>query len=143
MSSGKGSSSMSADNREKLRLSLANLERGMARLGEALEEPETNPLAVDGTIQRFEFVLELFWKTLRRALLEEGIETATPREALTAANTAGWLGDGTLWLGMLKDRNETSHLYDDERARKVYARIKTYHPEMRHALTVLQSRYPA
>lgn len=50
----------------------SNLARGLDRLGEALDVPEGHPLAVDGTIQRFEFTFELFWKLLRRLLLREG-----------------------------------------------------------------------
>lgn len=132
---------MSANNKEKLLISLDNLGRGMERLEEALQEPETNSLAVDGTIQRFEFVLELFWKTFRRALLEEGVDTGTPREALTAAYRAGWIDDGDLWLTMLKDRNETSLIYNDEVARAIYHRIRGYHPAFHQARRLLEDRY--
>ena len=44
---------------DTLGLSIANLGRALDRLEEALAEPMTNTLAVDGTIQRFEFGLEL------------------------------------------------------------------------------------
>lgn len=43
--------------------SLHNLGSAIERLQEALQEPLTNNLALDGTIQRFEFVFELFWKS--------------------------------------------------------------------------------
>jgi hypothetical protein len=52
--------------------SLRNLGRALERLREALQEPEANSL-VDGTSQWFEFVIELYWKTLRRLLAAEGI----------------------------------------------------------------------
>ena len=48
--------------------------------------------------------------------LAEGIEAATPRETLRHAFRAGWLTDEAAWLQMLRDRNETSHLYDEETA---------------------------
>ena len=38
---------------------LLALGRALDRLGEALDQPEDNPLAIDGTIQRFEFAIEL------------------------------------------------------------------------------------
>jgi len=38
----------------KIAQSLANLGAGLDRLAEALQEPETTSLVVDGTIQRFE-----------------------------------------------------------------------------------------
>ena len=54
---------------EELGLSQPGLSRALARLEDALAVPESAPLAIDGTIQRFEFVFELCWKTMK-ALLE-------------------------------------------------------------------------
>ena len=72
-------------NDPKTRQSLENLASALRRLSEALQEPEENSLIVDGTIQRFEFVIELFWKTFMRLLVYEGIQVTTPREALSSA----------------------------------------------------------
>jgi nucleotidyltransferase substrate binding protein (TIGR01987 family) len=122
--------------------SLRSLGSALERLREALAEPETSSLAVDGTIQRFEFVIELFWKSLKRALEEEGIETRTPRESLQRAYQAGWLGDETAWLQMLRDRNETSHIYDEGAARRIYGHIRQYFPEMERTFAFLRRRFP-
>jgi len=128
--------------REKLRNSLENLGRAVARLEEAVKQPDDNPLLVDGTIQRFEFAWEVVWKTLKRALLEEGIETRTPREALEGAYQAGWLRDEVVWLAMMKDRNDTSHAYDEAMARKICERIRErYFPELRRCHSFLQERF--
>jgi len=119
---------------------LANLERALTRLEEALAVPQDAPLAVDGTIQRFEFAIELTWKSLKRVLADEGIETATPREAITEAFRARWIDDEALWLSMLRDRNATSHIYDEETARQIYARIGDYAPVLRAACQTLMRR---
>lgn len=115
----------------KVEISLRNLSRALDRLGEALDVPEDSPLAIDGTIQRFEFALELFWKTLKRLLAEEGIEVTTPRETLRKAFQVGWLSDEAAWLQMLQDRNTTSHIYDEETARRIYGHIRANYPEMK------------
>ncbi len=112
----------------------------MDRLAEALAEPVENPLAVDGTIQKFEFVIELFWKTLKHLLSDEGIETGTPREALQHAYMAGWLAHETPWLQMLRDRNETSHAYDETTARRIYHHVRANYAEMAHTLATLEAR---
>src|SRR5690606_16300957 len=125
----------------KLRQSMASLGRALGRLDEALREPDTNPLAIDGTIQRFEFAIELLWKTLKRVLEHEGIQTRTPREALREAYQAGWLDDEVSWLQMLRDRNETSHIYDEVMARKIYERIREYAPKMRSVYELLVQKY--
>lgn len=119
---------------------LDTLGRALDRLREALAEPEGNPLAVDGTIQRFEFAIELSWKALRRLLLREGVATTTPREALQEAYRAGWLTDETAWLQMLRDRNETSHTYDEQTARRIYANVRRAFPEMERTYRSLRQR---
>jgi len=121
---------------------LATLGRALDRLREALAEPEDNPLAIDGTIQRFEFAIELFWKALRRLLIREGVTTTTPREALQAAFQAGWLADEGAWLQMLRDRNETSHTYNQVTARRIYASVRSTFPEMERAYGLLRTRLP-
>jgi len=125
----------------KIAQSLANLGAGLDRLSEALREPETSALAVDGTIQRFEFVIELYWKTLKRILAAEHIQVATPREALQQAYRAHWLNDEGLWLQMLKDRNETSHIYNEQMARQIYERIRKYYPELERTYRFLKQRF--
>jgi hypothetical protein len=76
---------------ERLETSLDNLDRALSQLERALAQPAPNDLEVDGTIQRFEFSVELFWKTLRRALLEEGRVAESPRQAIAGAWRMGWL----------------------------------------------------
>ena len=126
---------------EKPSQSLTNLGAALERLAEALQEPTENKLAIDGTIQRFEFVIELYWKTLKRLLAWEGIQTQTPREALQQAHQAGWLADETAWLQMLRDRNRTSHLYNEAMAREIYDHIKQYFPELERTYQFLQHQF--
>ena len=59
-----------------------DLARSLERLAEALRVPEEEPLAIDGTIQRFEFTFELFWKMLQRRLARDGVEANNPRVVL-------------------------------------------------------------
>lgn len=121
---------------DKAKQSLANLRKALDRLQEALNEPKANALAIDGAIQRFEFVIELYWKTLKRLLDLNGIGAGTPREALGEAFRAGWIADETAWLRMLRDRNETSHVYNAAMARRIFARIRKHN-------TVLQNTWPS
>jgi nucleotidyltransferase substrate binding protein (TIGR01987 family) len=118
------------------------LGRALERLHEALAQPEDNPLAIDGTIQRFEFAIELSWKALRRLLVREGVTTTTPREALRAAFRAGWLADEATWLQLLHDRNETSHTYNEATARRIYANVRSAFPEMERTYRLLRARLP-
>lgn len=135
----------------RLARSLDAYRRALDRLHEALAEPTAdNPLAVDGTIQRFEFVFELAWKTLKRALAYEGVGAETPREVLREAYAARWLDDEAAWLGMLHDRSLTSHVYDspprsggEEIARTIYERVRANFPTLERLHAVLRARHPS
>ncbi len=120
-----------------------NLRKSIGRLEEALKQPISNPLAIDGTIQRFEFAFELCWKTLKFYLAREGIEVSTPREVFQQAYLSKWIDHDKLWLKMLKDRNETSHVYDEREARAIYKRIKKYGPKLRRCYDFLSKKEKA
>lgn len=119
---------------------MQKLETAIQRLDEALAEDDTNPLAIDGTIQRFEFVFELMWKTLKRALEAEGMICQTARETLKTGYQIGWIGPEELWLQMLDDRNMTSHTYDQPTANQIYTHIQSYHPEIQRLARFLRAR---
>jgi len=126
----------------KVEDSLVKLEAALKRLGEALAEDNSNPLFIDGTIQRFEFVFELTWKTLKRALEVEGLVCQTPRETLKTAFQAGWINTEELWLQMLDDRNLTSHTYEEPTATQIYENIQTYYPELLTLAQLIRVKHP-
>jgi nucleotidyltransferase substrate binding protein (TIGR01987 family) len=128
---------------DELGRSLGQLERALDRLREALAQPATNPLAIDGTIQRFEFTIELFWKVMKRLLSREGVDARTPRETLRGAYAAGWLQDEIAWLDMLRARNDTSHAYDEALARRICDDVRRYFPEMAQTCQTLRERAAA
>lgn len=80
----------------------------------------------DAIIQRFEFSAELAWKTAREYLLEEGVANInTPKAVMREAYAAGLVDDGAQWSDLLSDRNRTSHTYNEQTAREIFARICT------------------
>ena len=71
-------------------------------------------LEKEGAIQRFEFALELAWKTLKDYMEEQGIiiKPVTPRNVIKSAFAAKLLDDAQVWLDMIQHRNLLSHRYD-------------------------------
>lgn len=120
--------------------SFQSLGDALDRLQEVLDMPlDEHRVVLDATIQRFEFTFELFWKTLKRFLYLEGVETKSPRETLKMAYQLKWLNDEQLWLNMLRDRNETSHVYDEDKAKEIYNKIKQYYPHLRSIYQFLKT----
>lgn len=102
-------------------------QRAVNRLGEALALSSGNPLGTDASIQRFEFCVELAWKSLRDVLLHDhGIDVASPKPALQHAYRVQLIHDEALWLGMLRDRNLSSHTYREALAQEIFARLPGY-----------------
>ncbi|KMT22921.1 nucleotidyltransferase substrate binding protein [Clostridium cylindrosporum] len=101
--------------------------RAVLRLKEAIEESSNNvesTVLKDGVIQRFEFTYELCWKSMKVFLENEGIEEAkSPRSTFREGFKYGLISDGELWIDMLKDRNLTSHVYDEELVEIIYKKI--------------------
>lgn len=131
------------DNR-KLLDSLNNLRKAVDKLNSALKIPNDRELVVEGTVQRFEVVVELLWKTLRRALKYEGvrINPDTPRETMKEGFAIGWLHNEPIWQDLLDKRNTTSHEYlDEEFIENNYEDIKTVTPEIVTVLELLETRY--
>jgi len=127
----------------KLFDSLGNLRKAVDKLEQALQIPRDRELVVEGTIQRFETVVELVWKTLNRALKYEGIHAGTPRETMLAGFAAGWLSGEITWQDLLDHRNKSSHEYlDDSFISSYYDHIKQdlFSP-IKKFLEFLEKRY--
>lgn len=119
-------------------------ESALKRLNEALNmNISENEIALDGSIQRFEFCFEICWKTVKRALKVEGIDVNTPREVFKEVFKLGWLKDGDdFWQKMIIDRNETSHTYDQKKAMEIYSHLKDYATAYQRLLNFLMKKYP-
>jgi nucleotidyltransferase substrate binding protein (TIGR01987 family) len=125
-------------NERALKQLFDDLGRSLERLAEVLTVRADEPLAIDGTIQRFEFTFELFWKAVRRLLARAGVEANSPKAVLQQAYRLGWLDDEQRWLQLLEDRNLTSHTYREALARAIYSRIPAHHAAMHEALQKLR-----
>lgn len=116
----------------KLKLDQTKLSNALKRLEEVIKDPiDAHKAIVDATIQRFEFTFELFWKWLRRIICERGIEVNFPKDVLREAYKAKMIDDEEIWLKMLRDRNLTSHTYNEDLAMSIYKDIKIYAPLIR------------
>jgi len=93
-----------------------NFERALGLLREALAQGPAalNQLEKEGVVQRFEYTLELAWKTVKDYLEGSGVVLAsvTPRHVIKDAFAAKILADGQTWIAMIDHRNLLSHTYD-------------------------------
>ncbi len=105
---------------------LMELKPAFARLKEAIPKVK-NQLEKDGAIQRFEFVFELVWKTLKDYAEDKGrFDVASPKDAFRVAADLGLIDNPLIWFDFLKSRNEATHLYNEQKAEEVFLQKITF-----------------
>lgn len=118
---------------------LKELESAFTRLQEAISQAESQ-LERDGAIQRFEFVFELTWKTLKDYAEEKGrLDATSPKDAFRVAADLGLIEDPLVWFEFLKKRNEASHLYSEEMADEVFTRIPDFIAAVQNLISKISS----
>lgn len=122
-------------------VSITELEKAIRSLEEAIElhqnaktEAERKAFR-DAAIQRFEFSIELGWKTSMKAL---GSTTAAAKNAVREMARNNLIDDPESWLKFVDSRNETSHTYDEDVARKVYLVVQMFLPFAKSLLEKLK-----
>jgi nucleotidyltransferase substrate binding protein (TIGR01987 family) len=118
-------------------LKIQNFEKALNRLKEAVDRAKDD-LDRDGVIQRFEFTIELLWKTLKAILEYQGIECYSPRNCIKEAFKARLIDDDELILDMLEDRNLSSHVYDENMSKRLFERIKNIYVDYLSSLNLKQ-----
>ena len=112
--------------KDELKYSIEKFNKALSRLNIGIKKAK-DQLDNDGVIQRFGFTFELLWKTLRLFLLSEGIITKSPKEALKESFRFGLIKDEEIFLDMLDDRNQTSHIYREDVSKEIVRRIKKFY----------------
>lgn len=70
-----------------------------------------------GVIGKFNLTFELAWKALQAVLREhgaQGADTGSPREILQLGYKMGFVDDSVVWITMLKKRNTSVHIYNED-----------------------------
>lgn len=102
-------------------------------LSNAEKEDLENEFVISGIINKFYIQFQLGWKVLKELLRYEGMNvanTGSPRAIIKGAYSVYDYLDESIWLGMLHARNDMTHIYDGEAAKRLVEQIlKYYIPE--------------
>lgn len=125
-------------------LELTSLEKALSSLEQAIVRSQREPMdeeVRDSVIQRFEYSYELSWKMLKRQL---EIDSPTPvsidamgfKEMIRESAERGLINNPESWFEYRRQRNMTSHTYNEAQAKQVY---KTALVFIQDAKTLLQN----
>lgn len=114
------------------------LEKAISQLKKMVALPLNHEGRREAVIQCFEFVVELNWKALKHMLAENDIIANTPRDVFKEAFAVGWIDDEEMWVRMIKDRNLSSHTYNEDLANEILGRIPSYMPMIEKTFETLR-----
>ena len=117
-------------------VSIEEYTKAISSLEEALSLPKTD-IVRDATIQRFEFCVELAWKTSKKIM---GTQTSAPKQVLREMAQNGFIENVDLWFDFLENRNLSSHAYDQVLAEKVFTSAQKFLPEGKKLEAKLKSK---
>jgi nucleotidyltransferase substrate binding protein (TIGR01987 family) len=117
-----------------MKLKLTSLKKAISRLREAIEfslsdMAEQNEKLFEqfrnSVIQCFEFTYELSWKMLKRQLeldvpTPSVIDELSYNDMIREAAVRGYIDEPVQWIKYRKERNVTSHAYDEKLAQEIY-----------------------
>lgn len=117
---------------EKLKKALDSLDRGY--------KPNPSELERDGIIQRFEFCVELTWKSAKKILSQNSIETDVPKNVFRELASIGWIDNPETWFEFLKQRNMASHIYNEEIAIEIFSVVPSFITESKKLYETLSKK---
>ncbi len=120
---------------------LVSLKRAVDRAAGVPDDEEVR----DAVIQRFEYSYELAWKMIKRQLEAEAavpsdIDALSFRSLMREAAEKGMIASFEPWLVFREQRNITSHVYNQEKAKSVFETAKDFLPAAQGLLSNLKTR---
>lgn len=119
---------------------LDNYKKALKTLDEAMAKPPANTLERDGIIQRFEYCIEISWKSAKKVLEHHEYQVDTPRNIFRELAKLDWINNPEEWINFLEARNKTSHLYHDEIAEEIFKIIPSFVKASHQLLEKLEAK---
>lgn len=101
---------------QELKKAVQSLDEAFSLYSKALPNSAEKKAFRDACIQRFEFTVELSWKVCVRHM---GSQTTAAKIAIREMARNNLISDPQLWFDFIEARNQTSHSYDEDVAKKI------------------------
>lgn len=107
-----------------------------------LEIEEFSELEKDWVIQRFEYTIEIWWKTLKKVLEYSQLNfTPSPKEIIRESYKIGYINSLELWWEFLDIRNQMSHIYSDYYSKDNFDFIKINSNKITETIEILKNKF--
>ena len=116
-------------------VNLVELSKALTSLEEALTVKKTD-ISRDASIQRFEFCVELSWKSAKKVM---GTSATAPKQVIREMAQNGFIEDVEFWLKSIDQRNLSSHTYNEKLAEEVFTFATSFLNPAKQLLKKLQA----
>ncbi len=122
------------------KISIVKLLHAKDNLVEFRQAVQSN-MSITASIQAFEYTYELYWKILRKVLIQVyGVSdlTGSARVVFQKAAELNLIKDLDFWIACIDKRNETVHTYEETAALELYNFLPNFLQELEQAIIKLQ-----
>lgn len=106
------------------------------------EQKKFSELEKDWVIQRFEYTIEISWKTLKKVLEYEQLNfTPAPKEIMRESYKLDYIDNLELWDEFLDIRNQMSHVYSDYYSKDNFEFIKLNSIKITETINILKDKF--
>lgn len=107
-----------------------------------IDKSNFSELEKDWVIQRFEYTIEIWWKTLKKVLEYTKLNfVPAPREIIREAYKLDYIESLELWYEFLDIRNQMSHVYSDYYSKDNFDFIKLNSSEITKTIEKLKQKF--
>jgi nucleotidyltransferase substrate binding protein (TIGR01987 family) len=114
---------------------LKQLDRSYQKLLEALQIPVSQPLAIDGTIRRFESTYLIACETIYTFYQDCLKSGHSQRNCILEALQKGLIEDQNAWQNLMVSKNHASFIYSELLIKEVYESVKKNHHAFHSLIT--------
>ncbi len=107
-----------------------------------IEQKNFSELEKDWIIQRFEYTVEIWWKTLKKVLEYNKLDfIPAPKQIIKEAFKLKYIDSLELWYEFLDIRNQMSHVYSDYYSKDNFEFIKKYSYKITETVELLKNKF--
>ncbi|NPA41704.1 MAG: DUF86 domain-containing protein [Aquificae bacterium] len=118
---------------DRVSRAVEKFEKAFRKFEEAVRSKRLEDLITDNdvltevVVKRFEYTFEALWKASKEFLKSRGVDCYSPRSCFGGLIKEGIASEEmeALLKELIEIRNELVHVYDEERAKHLYERIKS------------------
>lgn len=105
---------------------LEPFQQSLASLKEIFVPETDSEILRDAIILRFQYSLEMAWKTSKKVIEEQGLEADSPKNVMRVLAKMNLVEDAEPWIDFVNARNLIVHTYNELTAQEVFAKVPLF-----------------